>query len=72
MSEPGCPKGETGKVGYYNRSGELIFLLTTKNNNNDWFFLYEVTTDGALKKLGKAKTPPELENRYKVVEKMFA
>ena len=28
--------------------------------------------DGELKKLGKARTPTELEEKYKVTEKMFA
>ena len=72
MGDSYCPKGEVGKVGYYNRNGDLIFVLTAKKKNDGWFFLYEAASDGSLKKLGKAKTPPELERKYKVIDKMFA
>lgn len=69
MDEPKVPNGEIGWVGYYNRSGKLIFVLTSKEKDRSWYFLYEV--DGnTMKKLGKAHTPPELENKYHVLEKM--
>ena len=69
MAELKYPKGEKGWVSYYNRSGKLIFIMTSKENSRDWYFLYEVDGD-KLKKLGKARTPPELEDRYDVLEKM--
>ena len=69
MDEPKVPKGEIGWVGYYNRSGKLIFVLTSKEKDRSWYFLYEVNGN-TMKKLGKAHTPPELENKYHVLEKM--
>ena len=66
------PKGEQTWVGYYNRKGERIFLLTSKQNSREWYFLYEVCEDGKLKKLGRAHTPTELEEKYQVAEKMRA
>ena len=65
------PKGEHAWMGYYNKEDELLFLLTSRENDRSWFFLYE-NLDGKLKKLGKAHTPTELEEKYKVTEKMFA
>ena len=65
------PKGEHAWTGYYNKEDELLFVLTTKQYDPSWFFLYE-NQGGELKKLGKAKTPAELEEKYKVTEKMFA
>lgn len=65
------PKGEHAWMGYYNKEDELLFLLTSRENDRSWFFLYE-NRDGELKKLGKARTPTELEEKYKVTEKMFA
>ena len=65
------PKGEHAWMGYYNKEDELLFLLTSRENDRSWFFLYE-NLDGELKKLGKAHTPTELEEKYKVTEKMFA
>lgn len=64
------PKSETLWVSYYNRAGELIFILTSKENSRDWYCLYEVVDGTALKKLGRAHTPPELEEKYDVNERM--
>lgn len=65
------PKGEEVWVKYYNKAGDLLFILTGKLNNRDWFYLYELA-GGEFKKLGKAHEPTELEKKYKVAEKMFA
>ena len=59
-------------MGYFNREGQRIFLLTSKERDRDWYYLYEVTNNTELKKLGRAHTPTELEEKYKVTEKMFA
>ena len=64
------PKGERVWTGYYNRAGELLFIVTSKESR-DWYFLYELV-DGEFKKLGKAKTPPELEDKFGVADRMFA
>lgn len=62
------PKGEIVWVCYYSNSQNLVFILTSKADR-EWYYLYEVQADG-LKKLGKAKEPPELEERYKVYERI--
>lgn len=65
-----CPKGETVWVLYHNKKGECIFALTSKENTRDWYYLYECA-DGALKKLGRARTPTELEDKYHVTGQML-
>lgn len=66
------PKGEESWVGYYNSNGERIFLLTSKEGNREWYYLYEVINGTELKKLGKSHSPIELEQKFKVIEKMRA
>lgn len=63
------PKGEIVWVGYHDAGGALRFFLTSKPIR-DYYFLYEVGDDGGCTKLGKAKSPPELEIRYKVNERI--
>ena len=63
------PKGEEVYVCYYNSRCELLFILTAKENSRDWYYMYELS-DGQFKKLGKARTPAELEERYKITEKI--
>lgn len=53
---------------YYNSSHELLFIVTSKPTR-DFYFLYELV-DGAFKKLGKAKSPLELEEKFNVRESM--
>ena len=67
-----CPKNEKMWWLYRNKRGEPIFLMTSKKTSRDNYYLYEVTSDGALNKLGRAKTPPELEEKFHVNEIMFA
>lgn len=61
--------GEVIWVSYYNRSGSVIAIMASKPTR-DFYFLYEVSPDGALKKLGRAKTPTELEKKYAIYERM--
>ncbi len=63
------PKGERGWVSYYDPNGELLFIMTSKENDRSWYFLYKIEA-GKMVKLGKAHTPPELEEKYGVVEAM--
>ena len=65
------PKGERVFTGYYNRSGALLFVITSKEPAREWYYLYALE-NGVLKKLGRAREPPELEERFHVCEKMFA
>ena len=69
MKEPNVPKGEIAWMGYYDTSHNLKFLVTSKSNNRDFYFLYEVI-DGALKKLGKSRSPKELEEKFIVWKKV--
>lgn len=65
------PKGERAFTGYYNQAGELLFVLTSKEPAREWYYLY-AHENGVLKKLGKAREPPELIEKYHVYEKMRA
>lgn len=62
------PKGERVWRSYYNESKELRFIITSKSTR-DVYFLYELI-NGEFKKLGKAKTPPELVEKYDVEKKI--
>lgn len=68
MSEPKYPKGERVWVGYYNSNHELCFILTSKDSR-DFYFLYELV-EGNFRKLGKARSPTELEEMFRVYQRM--
>ena len=68
MKEPKLPKGEIVWVDYKDYLGRTLFILTSKEAR-DMYFLYELK-DGVYVKLGKAKEPPELENKFNVRERM--
>ena len=63
-------KNETMFWQYRNKDGTPIFQLTS-NDARTRYYLYEAEPDGGWRKLGSAKTPPEPEKKYNVVEKMF-
>ena len=63
------PKGEQVWVRYNNAKGESCCLLTSKTSR-EFYFLYEVNTDGNLTRLGKARTPIELEEKFNVPSRM--
>ena len=68
LAEPKYPKGERVWVGYYSAEHELCFILTSKESR-EFYFLYELV-DGEFKKLGKARTPKELEDKFEVSKRM--
>ena len=68
VAELTYPKGERVWAGYYNRAHELLFIMTSKATR-DYYFLYELI-DGKFKKLGRAKSPKELEERFEVNKRM--
>ena len=68
MSKIKYPKDEKIWVSYNNSNGELRYIITSKQTR-DFYFLYELA-DGVFKKIGKAKTPTFLENKYKFKEKL--
>ena len=47
-----------------------LFIVTSKPTR-DFYFLYELV-DGVFKKLGKAKSPLELEEKFNIHERMRA
>jgi len=61
------PKNETLRV-TYKAHGLPVFLLTEDRAKNT-FVLYEPTEDG-VKKLGKAASPIELEEKFGVLERI--
>jgi hypothetical protein len=63
------PKGETVWVGYYTTKQEVRFIMTSKEDRSV-YFLYEFT-DGQFKKLGKSKSPVELEEKFDVRSKLL-
>ena len=67
--EPKIPRGEHAWVGYYNSSGELMFIITSKNNNRETYYLYE-NNSGSFVKLGKDKDPLKLCGKFNVYERI--
>lgn len=59
------PKGEHVWTGYYNKNHELVFILTSKEVSRDYYYLYALE-NGKFKKLGRGKSPLELEERFEV------
>lgn len=68
MNEPKYPKDERVWVSYHNSSRELRFILTSKEGR-DFYYLYELV-DGVFHKLGKARSPMELEEKFWVRQKV--
>lgn len=68
-SEPKYPRGERIWVGAYNQAHELKFIITSKETSRDYYFLYELV-DGEFCKLGRAKSPKELEEKFDVDKKL--
>lgn len=69
MEQIKYPKGEKVWVGYYDAQKNLRFIMTSKENNRDFYFLYEFV-DGQFKKLGKARSQKELEDKFEVSSKL--
>ena len=57
------PKGETVWVQYHEKTGELHHIMTTKKGDRNTYYLY-VLENGAWKRLGRGKSPVDLENKY--------
>ncbi len=63
------PKGETVWVGYHDVSGKLRFIITSKDSNRDFYFLYELI-DSQFNKLGKSRSPKDLEEKFNIDAKL--
>lgn len=59
---PGIPKTETIWLTFETAKGEKYYT-TAKTHNRDYYYLYKLVDDKA-QKLGRAKTPIELEEKY--------
>lgn len=58
----GIPKTEQIWIKRTTLKGE-IFYITSKESNRSYYFLYKMEEDKAVK-LGKSKSPVELERKY--------
>lgn len=63
------PKSEILKVTIRNTKGIDKFLITQKANDFT-YFLYEISTDGKLNKLGSGNSPTKLETKHNVWKKV--
>ena len=63
------PKGERTWAAYYDSTHALRYIITSKEASRDAYYLYEVPGE-LLKKLGKGKSPRELEERFKIEGKV--
>lgn len=63
------PKNETVWVSYQKSDGTPVAILTSKQTR-DFYFIYEVLQDGSLVKLGKARSPTELEEKFNIKSRM--
>lgn len=59
---PGIPKTETIWVTYRAGDGKTYYT-TAKTLNRDYYYLYKLV-DGKAQKLGKARNPIELEEKF--------
>lgn len=69
MGKIKCPNGEILWVTYINNKRDAVCIITSKPSR-DFYFLYEVLDDGTIKKLGKARSPTELEEKFDVKSRM--
>lgn len=66
---PPTPRGEHAWVGFYNRSGALFGIVTSKNDSREWFYYYEVC-DGKFVKIGKSKNPLDFYDKYNINDRL--
>ena len=62
MAIPGIPRTEKVWLKRTMLDGS-VYYITTKELDTSWHYLYKMDGDTA-KKLGKARTPNELEDKY--------
>ena len=63
------PSKEKIWVLYRNTENNVVAVLTSKPDR-ETYYLYQVCNDGSLVKLGKSKSPSELESKYQIWERM--
>lgn len=57
------PKGETVWVQYHAAAGVLKYILTSKTEDRNIYYMYALV-NGTFQKLGRGKSPVELERKY--------
>lgn len=63
MANPrGIPRTETIWETYTTSNGDTYYV-TTKSNSREYYFLYK-SVNGAAEKLGKARNPIDLKEKY--------
>lgn len=65
-----APKGERIWVSYNNYSYTPLFVITSKISSREYYYLYEVAENLCLKKIGRARSPNELEERFNIKEQI--
>lgn len=65
MQELSIPKNEILWTTYHDHTNQMHFFVTS-TKDRAFYLLYEVDENGRAKKLGKAISPLELEERYNV------
>lgn len=63
-----CPKNELRWTAYTNIDGEIIFRMTS-NLSREIYYLYEFI-DNEFKKVGRGRTPIELEEKFNIVARL--
>lgn len=69
MEQMKYPKGERVWVEYLDTQHNLRFIVTSKDNDRGFYFLYELD-DGKFNKLGKSRSPKELEDKFEISKKL--
>lgn len=59
------PNGERVWVSYYGSYEYPLFIITSKMESRSYYYLYELTDTG-FKKLGKSRSPIELEIKFDI------
>ena len=63
MSDIVYPKNETVWLSHYRPGRQLVYIITSKKDTREWYYFYKVS-DGKFQKMGKARTPPELIDKF--------
>ena len=62
------PRGEDVWTRYHTISGDLMFIMTAKSQR-DFYYIYEFK-DGEFHKLGRSKSPLDLEKKFDIYTKL--
>ena len=57
------PKGERVWMVFTNTEGIPLYFITSKESR-EYYYMYQVLADGSAKRLGRDRSPLELENKF--------